>query len=220
MTPLVRVTPGSACLNTPEAKRRELAALVEQLVLEDAAGVPTYYVLGGDAAPSSGLDCSGLVVWAARQLGLDLKRLGIRVTDDMWRRFARVETPEPGDVALYGSGREPDPAVHVVVVLGEGPDAGGYRVASMSGGGRWCTSLQLARERTPPARLREFKSQHYGRGDFIGFYRLPFADGNATATAATDARPVLPAGEISDPEAYAAALAAGRIEELPPGGAS
>jgi cell wall-associated NlpC family hydrolase len=173
--PLRPVTLGSACLATPEAKRRELAQLVEGLLAQDADGDPTYYRIGGDVSPATGLDCSGLVVWGARLLGLDLPARGIRVTDEMFRKLERLELGDvgPGDLALYGTGREPDPATHVVVVLGPGPDKGGFRVASMSGGGAWCTSLELAKQRRPVAKLKEFGSQHYRAGG-IGFFRLPF----------------------------------------------
>lgn len=164
-------TPGNGpvCAPDPRSLRSELVALVVALL---EAREPTYYVLGGSTSPATGLDCSGLIVWACRQLGVDLAAGGIRSTDHMWRRLEAVQAPEPGDLALYGRGREPDPCEHVCLILG--PGAGGeFAVAGMSGGGRWCTSLEAAKHRTPPANLRRFACHTY-RSDFVGFRRLPF----------------------------------------------
>lgn len=163
------------CTDTAAAKRAELVAVVER----DLAGAPIHYVWGGDDSREAGLDCSGYVVVLCRELGLDLVEAAGRTTDDFHRKLERVEAPAPGDLALYGTGKKADPANHVMVVLGEGLD-GQRRVAGMSGGGRWATSIQASKERNPPARLKAF-SHHLYRKDFLGFYRLPFAGGGKAA---------------------------------------
>ena len=158
------------CADTAAAKRAEGIALLEEML----AGAPVWYVWGGSASPESGFDCSGLVVWLAGRLGIELPTPRPN-TDDIFRLFEKVESPAPLDLCLYGSGKKADPANHVMVVLGEGLD-GQRRVAGMSGGGRWATSLQASKERNPPARLKAF-SHHLYRKDFLGFYRLPLGGG-------------------------------------------
>jgi cell wall-associated NlpC family hydrolase len=66
---------------------------------ETQAGTP--YVWAGDAP--GGFDCSGLIYWAAAQLGISLPR----DTFGMLAGSAHLEwvsTPEPGDLAFFGSG--------------------------------------------------------------------------------------------------------------------
>lgn len=87
------------------------AGLVGAAMKAVLAGVP--YVWGGSAVPP-GLDCSGLVYWAAQQLGLGWPRLtaaGYQAgsTPVPWSQAA------PGDLLFWGS-----PAHHIAVYVGGG----------------------------------------------------------------------------------------------------
>lgn len=87
------------------------AGLVGAAMKAVLAGVP--YVWGGSAVPP-GLDCSGLVYWAAQQLGLGWPRLTAA-------GYQSGSTPipwgsaTPGDLLYWGS-----PAWHVAVYAGNG----------------------------------------------------------------------------------------------------
>lgn len=87
------------------------AGLVGAAMKAVLAGVP--YVWGGSAVPP-GLDCSGLVYWAAQQLGLGWPRLTAA-------GYQSGSTPipwgsaTPGDLLFWGS-----PAWHVAVYAGGG----------------------------------------------------------------------------------------------------
>ena len=62
-------------------------------------GVP--YVYGG--ASPSGFDCSGLVYWAAGQLGISLPRDTYEMLAGSPHLIA-VSSPQPGDLAFFGTG--------------------------------------------------------------------------------------------------------------------
>mgnify|MGYP000855588138 FL=1 len=74
-----------------------------------AAHVP--YVWGGSSIPP-GLDCSGLVYWAAQQLGLGWPRL---TAAGYQSASTPVASPAPGDLLFWGS-----PAHHVAIAAGGG----------------------------------------------------------------------------------------------------
>ena len=74
-----------------------------------ALGVP--YVWGGSTIPP-GLDCSGLVYWAAQQLGLGWPRL---TAAGYQSGSTSVSSPLPGDLIFWGN-----PAYHVAIVSGPG----------------------------------------------------------------------------------------------------
>lgn len=150
------------CLATPEQLRAEFAAWVEAL----AVGPRVPYLWGGSVSPRLGLDCSGLVCLGARQLSTPLP-LGRPNTDGLWRELLAVETPEPGDLALYGHLNPTEDACHVMVVLEGG------RVAGMSGGDHTCTTVSISLAKKPPACL-QVKSSHLYRKDFMGYRRIPF----------------------------------------------
>lgn len=153
-------------MSAPDAAhlRAELAERVELLLEEQKAGAEFLYLWGGAKSLEEGVDCSGFLCVLARGLSTPLP-LGRPDTDALWRELEPVAKPEPGDLALYGTGDLADPASHVMVVLEGG------RVAGMSGGGRKTRTKEIARKFG--ARLKAFDSPRY-RGDLIGFRRLPF----------------------------------------------
>lgn len=59
-------------------------------------GVP--YLYGGDSP--AGFDCSGLVQWAADQIGISLPR----GATDQWHTVAHVTDPGPGDLVFFNTG--------------------------------------------------------------------------------------------------------------------
>lgn len=78
---------------------------------QNALGVP--YIWGGSSIPP-GLDCSGLVYWAAQQLGLGWPRLtaaGYQSASAMKGMSAAI----PGDLLFWGN-----PAHHVAIMTGPG----------------------------------------------------------------------------------------------------
>lgn len=65
------------------------------------AGVP--YVYGGDTP--SGFDCSGLIYWAAQQLGISgMPRDTYGMLAAAGTVLEQVSDPQPGDLAFFGSG--------------------------------------------------------------------------------------------------------------------
>lgn len=100
---------------------------------ESQAGTP--YVWGG-AAPG-GFDCSGLVSWAAAQTGVKgmprstYDMLGAGVASGV---LTRVYSPQPGDLAFFGSG-------HVELYAGPGRTFGAHKpgtaVSFAYFGGTW-----------------------------------------------------------------------------------
>ena len=165
------------CAADQAALERELVELVAQ----DLGGEQTiWYRWGGDKDRESGLDCSGYIVVLCRQVGVELPAELGRSTEHFFHGLRRLETGRAGCVALYGRNRPEDRANHVMVVLGLGPDEGGFIVAGMIGGGSWCTSIAAAKARRPQARLRAYQSHLY-RPDFLGFFELPLAVGGKAA---------------------------------------
>lgn len=136
------------CSPEPADLRRELAAWIEQLL---EAGEAVWYRWGG--AELHEADCSGLVVYWARAMGLDCPRW---TTADMLTWPALEGEPEPGDLALYPG--------HVTILLPGG------RVAGMSGGRRGMT---VAEAQAAGARLRAFDTHLY-RPDFWRWARIPW----------------------------------------------
>ena len=74
------------------------------------------YVWGG-VDPVSGVDCSGLVMWAFRQVGITVPRTA-QQQFDATRRVARAEL-RPGDLVFFSiCCQPPDAVTHVGVYLG------------------------------------------------------------------------------------------------------
>jgi hypothetical protein len=74
------------------------------------------YVYGGDT-PEEGFDCSGLLYWAAGQLGISIER----TSQAQWATMERVNSPLPGDFVFFDvpsdGGSQPG---HVGMVLSPG----------------------------------------------------------------------------------------------------
>ncbi len=75
---------------------------------ESQVGVP--YVWGG-ASPSTGFDCSGLVMWAWAQAGVDLPHYSGAQFDDTTP--VSVSDMQPGDILFYGPGGSDHEAMYV-----------------------------------------------------------------------------------------------------------
>jgi cell wall-associated NlpC family hydrolase len=80
-------------VEVPTAGRRAIAA-----VAEARAQLGTKYVWGGES-PDSGFDCSGLVQWAYKQVGIDIPR----VTYDQFKVGKSVDRNHlvPGDIVFF-----------------------------------------------------------------------------------------------------------------------
>jgi cell wall-associated NlpC family hydrolase len=81
-------------------------------------GMP--YVWGG-ASPATSFDCSGLVQWSFRQVGVELPR----TAQQQWNATARVpdEDLRPGDLVFFANTYKVDPAepiTHVGIYVGNG----------------------------------------------------------------------------------------------------
>ena len=119
------------------------------------------YIWGGQD-PKLGLDCSGL---SQIILGyIDLDPDGDETADMLMKRLLTEGGKEInlsdaylGDQVFYGSGK----ATHVVTYLLEGLTLGA------NGGGSWCTSAKIARERGAFVRVDHI---HY-RSDLIKIVR-------------------------------------------------
>ncbi len=96
---------------------------------EREVGVP--YVWGGDS-PSTGFDCSGLVMWAYAQVGISLPHYsGAQYEDTTHIPLADIE---PGDLLFYGPGG----SEHVAMYVG-----GGEMIeAPYTGASVWITAVR------------------------------------------------------------------------------
>jgi hypothetical protein len=111
-------------LRLPAWRRTMLAVARRHL----AQGTP--YQWGGGRSPNDcGLDCSGLVIVALKEAGVQLPPEG--QTSGVWCDVLPVVTdPQPGDLAFFGPNGK---AVHVVIV--EKPLANGDAVTIGANGG-------------------------------------------------------------------------------------
>ncbi len=89
-----------------------------QVVRLALAQVGTPYVWGG-TDPATGVDCSGLVQWVYRQVGIDLPR----TAQEQFDATARVprDQLQPGDVVFFaGTYQSSDWITHVGIYVGNG----------------------------------------------------------------------------------------------------
>lgn len=81
------------------------------LVTQARLAIGTPYVWGGVSVPG-GVDCSGLVVWALRQMGINVPR---HTAASFQANSTPVASPVPGDLIFWGN-----PADHVAIASGNG----------------------------------------------------------------------------------------------------
>lgn len=126
------------------------------------------YVWGGnDPDFDGGLDCSGAVLFWARQSGLDLPDM---TANDLREICKPVINPQPGDLCFYGKKGK---ITHVVMVLGKnyiiGANGGGPPDAGES------REQYAERMRQRNARVKIQFGYRY-RGDFVSFGQLPYKE--------------------------------------------
>ncbi len=122
-------------------------------------GVP--YQWGGGHSPDTwGLDCSGLVIVAAKEAGIHLGAY-VPTADGFYRNLPSVTSPLVGDLALYGSGGK---AQHVTIVTSVDP----LVTIGANGGDSSTTTPERAEEQG--AKVTE-RAGHV-RKDFLGYRRL------------------------------------------------
>ena len=139
--------------------RVRLSSTGEKIVEKIKSIIGTPYIWGS-RDPSKGVDCSGTVVWALRELGLEPKKWNATAAD-MHSQSDFVVVPQPGDLAFYGSllgGIN-----HVMVYMGDG------KVIGSSGGGPLTKTVADAKARN--ACVKELPVNY--RDDFRGYGRLP-----------------------------------------------
>ncbi|MCX8049859.1 MAG: C40 family peptidase [Methylohalobius sp.] len=94
-------------------KRAGKPALSGYLIAREATrltGVPYRY--GGESI-SYGFDCSGLVYYVHKRLGISIPR----TAEEQWRKARRVRRALPGDLLFF---RPPKYRIHVGIYLGGG----------------------------------------------------------------------------------------------------
>nr|WP_306814263.1 tape measure protein [Actinomyces bowdenii] len=92
-------------------KEKATTISASDLVTQARLAIGTPYVWGGVSMPG-GLDCSGLIVWALRQMGHNVPR---HTAATFQANSVPVGSPVPGDLAFWGN-----PAHHVAIVSGPG----------------------------------------------------------------------------------------------------
>lgn len=140
--------------------KRKLAAGVGRKIvakLEEQLGTPYIW---GSRDPAKGLDCSGAVVWALRELGLEPKKYDATAAD-LHKQSSTVILPQAGDLAFYGSIL--GGISHVMVYMGDG------KVIGASGGG---PSTKTAADAKAKNAMVKVLPVNY-RSDFRGYGRLP-----------------------------------------------
>jgi hypothetical protein len=139
--------------------------------LEDLVREQIPYIWGGKypRAPTppsidAGLDCSGAYCFAMSTVGIVPAGYGIlHNAATLHARFEVVDEADlrPGDAVFYGPKGIVD---HVMAWTGDG------RVVGCSGGGRACSSAEVARRIGAGMHYRDIASY---RRDVIGYGRLP-----------------------------------------------
>lgn len=139
-------------------KRKKAAAIGEQVVAKLQSVLGTPYIWGS-RDPVKGLDCSGAVVWALRDLGLEPKKWNATAAD-LYKQSSMVLIPQVGDLVFYGPLGGVD---HVMVYLGDG------KVIGASGGGSSTTTVAEAQAKNAAVKVLPIDY----RSDRRGVGRLP-----------------------------------------------
>jgi NlpC/P60 family len=124
--------------------RQTMVQAAEQL--RDAG---TYYQWGGGRHVGDyGVDCSGLIIVAAKAAGVPLPPQGWTSTV-WWNVLRRVTNPQPGDLAFFdNSGQHPQSANHVMMVTDPATNAG----IGAQGGDSSVTTLAIAQAKNAMVR--------------------------------------------------------------------
>ena len=122
-------------------------------------GVP--YIWAGQSI--TGMDCSGMVIYLRRLLGLGQEDLTAAM---MYDRFQPVPEDEaqPGDLAFY-AGKDGS-IIHVDILIGHG------KVIGAQGGNRKCTTVEYARMHNASVTVSNL---HRSRR-IAGFRKIPNID--------------------------------------------
>lgn len=101
------------------------SSLSARLLAEAETRQGTPYVYGGDSP--GGFDCSGLIYWAARQLGITaMPRDTFGMLAAAGGVLVPVSRPQPGDLAFFGSG-------HVELYVSPGRFFGAQQTGTLVG---------------------------------------------------------------------------------------
>ena len=102
----------SAKTGLPQSAESGGSAKGEQLVKVAARQLGQPYVWGGESRAEGGFDCSGLIQWAASQLGINLPR--VAADQGKAGRAVSYKNIRPGDLLVAKDGH------HVVMYAGKG----------------------------------------------------------------------------------------------------
>ena len=139
-------------------------------IARDRAAAGVWYVWGGNTW--EGADCSGFVQRVLHEAGVHpwASKFPFRHDDNcaaMWKTWEETDTPEAGDVALYGKPRAPSHVVLVTAVR----DGVVTEVVGMSRGDSDCTSVAIAKTKGAKAVVHTGDNAHRYRPGFVGFRR-------------------------------------------------
>ena len=138
------------------------------------AGTPYQWGGGHAGVDSWGLDCSGLIIDCAKVAGFELEMN----SNAIWHNLAHVDTPEPGDVALFGTS---DKAVHIMLVEEWIASEGRAACIGAQNGDVDVTSVEVAESRN--AKVMRVPD-HRADKRFLGFVSLAdIAEGRRAGTA-------------------------------------
>lgn len=152
-------------LITPPTSNHMIDAKVREYIIALALkfqGTP--YIWGG-SVPYIGFDCSGFVVWILQVFGI--LPSGDWTADGLGRVFPHTESPEKGDLCLYGT---KDRLTHVMFYVDDDMCVGA------SGGGSETTSVEIARARGAQVKVK--KPVKY-RSDFRFYCKIEMRNGNS-----------------------------------------
>lgn len=98
----------------PLAQEKEYAEAADKLLSQARSAIGTPYVRGG--TKPGGFDCSGLVLWAYKSVGISLPRTA-REQSRVGKHITEVSEMRPGDIVAF---RHPKRGYHTGIYVGEG----------------------------------------------------------------------------------------------------